>query len=293
MALTSVQTFYLPEDEATVVELLGKHAGRALIVAGGTFLHGLISRGLLTGIEALIDIQKLGLNTINPGSEGLEIGATTKLSQLKASGSTQQNPWLGAVQDATEYPPVQVMNSATVGGCVASSCPFFDLPVSFLALNSVVTARGPGGIRDIPLDEFFTGLFETALEPDEFVTGMRLPKADGNTVSAFMKMETNANDLAILNVAVCLTTGGDGSCRKARVFIGGGVGEAPVRSPSAERVLQGAPLSDEVFKQAGEAAQSDVDPISDHRASAAYRKAITRVLVERTLCRSRGRLKGK
>ncbi len=123
MALTSVQSFHSPEDNKSVIELLDKYEDSALIVAGGTFLHGLVSRGLLSGIEALINIQKLGLNKISVGSDKIDIGATTLLGQLKSCAEVQDQAWLGAIKDAMEYPPVQIMNSGTVGGSVSSSCP--------------------------------------------------------------------------------------------------------------------------------------------------------------------------
>ena len=103
---------------------LQRHEDSALIVAGGTFLHGLAARGLLTGIEALIDIQGLGLDNIAADPDNLVIGATTRLAQLEASEQIQQEAWLGAVKDAIYYPPVQIMNAATVGGfCRVSLSP--------------------------------------------------------------------------------------------------------------------------------------------------------------------------
>ena len=155
MALTSVESFHSPTDASAVVQLLQQHEDSALIVAGGTFLHGLASRGLLTGIEALIDIQGLGLDSIAADPGNVVIGATTRLAQLEASEQVQREAWLGAVKDAISYPPVHIMNAATVGGSIASACPLFDLPTSFLALNGVVLAHGPDGGRDIHLEAFF------------------------------------------------------------------------------------------------------------------------------------------
>ncbi len=290
MALTSVETFYSPEDAKTVIALLDKHEDSALIVAGGTFLHGLVSRGLLSGIEALINIQNLGLDKISVDADKFSIGATTVFAQLKACQAVQEQAWLGAVKDAVDYPPVQIMNSATVGGSIASSCPYFDLPVSFLALDGSVEAQGGNGERTIPLEAFFSGLFENALESNEFVTGIRLPVPQGAVSSAFIKMETNANDLAILNVAVSLALDEAGSCRQARIFLGGGVGEAPVRSPSAEKVLTGVIPDDAAIEKAGDAVLTDVEPLADHRASAEYRRAMSKVLLQRALRRAIARL---
>ena len=176
MALTSVETYHNPDNEAAVVQLLQQYEDSALIVAGGTFLHGLAARGLLSGVEALIDIQNLDLSYITANSDGVVIGATTRFAQLEEDGSVGQQPWLGAVKDAIGYPPVQIMNAATVGGSIAASCPFFDLPTSFLALDGAVRAHGPGGSRDIPMEAFFAGLFENCLAPDEFVTAITLPQ---------------------------------------------------------------------------------------------------------------------
>ena len=283
MALTSVETYLSPENEAAVVQLLQQYEDGALIVAGGTFLHGLAARGLLTGVEALIDIQHSGLDYVTANSDGIGIGAATRFVQLEQDESVRQQPWQGAVKDAISYPPVQIMNSATVGGSIAASCPFFDLPVSFLALGGAVRARGPGGSRDIPMEAFFTGLFENCLAPDEFVTAITLPQPAPNTSSAFIKLETNANDLAILNAAVALTLDGSNTCSVAKVFVGGGTGETPARAGSAEQALAGAVVDAETIDRAAQAAKSDVDPISDHRASAEYRAEMARVLVARAI----------
>lgn len=290
MSLNNLQEYYLPETNAAVVELLGKHPDGAMIISGGTFLHGLIARGLVTDVEALIDVSRLGLDYIKTESGRLKVGATTTFLQLHADADVQSNAAYGAIKDALTYPPPQVMNSATLGGCVAASCPFFDLPVSLLALDGQVTAQGKSSPRDIPLTEFFAGLFENALDEDEFVLEVSIPVPAEKSASAFIKLETNANDLAILNAAVLVTLDKKGKCSQARIYIGGGVGEAPVRAPSAEQVLEGRQLTDAECTEAGEAARADVDPLTDHRGTAAYRKYMAGVLVTRALTQTIERL---
>jgi carbon-monoxide dehydrogenase medium subunit len=292
MTLSTLQEYYLPTDGDAVIELLGKHPDGAVIVAGGTFIHGLIARGLVTDVEALIDVSRLGLNYVKAEQGRLKIGATTTFRQLAASAEIHDQPLFGAIRDAMRYPPPQVLNSATVGGCVSASCPFFDVPVSFLALDGLVSAQGKGGHRDIPLEEFFTGLFENALKPGEFTRELSMPIPTERSASAFAKLETNANDLAILNAAALVSLDGSGVCLQSRVFVGGGVGEAPARAASAEQALLGNALTAELCVAAGQAARSDVDPLADHRASAEYRKAMAGVLVERVLKRALLRLQG-
>ena len=290
MSLNKLQEYYLPEDGSAVVELLAMHQDGATIVAGGTFMHGLIARGLVTDVEVLIDISRLGLAWVKQENDRLRIGATTTFIQLEGNPDVCHNPVYGAIRDALDYPPPQIKNSATIGGCVSASCPFFDLPVSFLALGGSVHTRGQGENRDIPLTDFFTGLFENSLEQGEFVTELSIPVPTAKSASAFLKLETNANDLAILNVAALVSLDKSGKCTQARVFVGGGVGEVPVRAPSAEKALHGKTLTLELCATAGQAAKSDIEPLADHRASAEYRKAMTGVLVERVLKQTLSRL---
>lgn len=273
----------MPENGDEAVDLLERYGDGALILAGGTFIHGLEARGLLSGVEALIDLQKLDLGTVKRDSEGLRVGATTTCSALAQEGTVQSDPWLGAVNDALAHLVVQIRNAATVGGCVATACPFFDLPVAFLALDGAVDARGRGRTRPIGLPDLFVGLFENSLEQGEFLTELRLPQAPPRSASAFVKLASNANDLAIVNAGVRLTLDESGECTDARVVVGGSIGSTPVRSTSAERVLQGAKLNEDALREAGAAAAADIEPLSDHRASGTYRKAVAGVLVRRAL----------
>jgi len=283
--------FCLPVDGGEVVDLLEQYGDAALILAGGTFVRGLEARGLLSDVEALIDIQRLDLGVVEVDSGGLRVGAMATGAALQQVAAVRSDPRLGALGDALAYVTVQIRNVATVGGCVAAACPFFDLPVAFIALDGAVDARGRGGTRTIGLEEFFTGLFESSLLPGEFLVELRLPEAPSRSASAFLKLETNASDLAIVNAAVRVTLDGGGVCTDARVVLGG-VGSTPVRSPAAEGVLRGASLDEAVLREAGEAVAADIEPLSDHRASGAYRRAVAKVLVRRALERALARLNG-
>ena len=291
MSLTSVKEYFTPDGNDEVLELLKTYGDGALIVAGGSFVHGLDARNLLSGIEVLIDIQNLGLKQVTSDSAGLSIGAMVTFAELQQIKEIQNAAALGAVRDALNYPPVQIRNVATVGGNIAAACPYFDLPTAFMALGGVVSAQGPGGSREIGLEDFFAGLFENSLETSEFVTGLILPPLPARSSSAFLKLETNANDLAIINVAVRVTLDKSGLCQEARVIVGGGVGETPVRMVAAEALLQAEKLSDDLLQRAGEAVQSELQPMSDHRASAAYRSAVAKTLTERALQQAVARLK--
>jgi CO/xanthine dehydrogenase FAD-binding subunit len=290
VSLTSLKEYFAPNDEAELLALLETYHGSALIVAGGSFVHGLDARGLLLGVEALIDIRNLGLKHVTLDTEGLSIGAMVTFTELQQLEEVQTSAALGALRDALKYPPLQIRNVATVGGNIAAACPYFDLPTAFMSLDAVVKAHGPNGQRNLDLQEMMVGLFQNALEPNELVASLFLPRLPARSASAFMKLETNANDLAIVNVAVRISLDAAGSCQEARVAIGGGVAETAVRAMAAERLLQGKKITDALVQQAGAATQSELRPMSDHRASGAYRSAMAKTLTERALRQALSRL---
>lgn len=282
--------FCRPESGEELADLLERYDGGALILAGGTFVHGLDARGLLGDVKALIDIRGLGLDTVESGVDGLRIGATTTGAVLAHEPAVCTEPWLGSVADALAFVPTQIRNAATVGGAVATACALFDLPVALIALDGSVAAQGSGGTRVLELQDFFAGMFQNTLAHGEFVSEVRLPQPPPRTASAFGKLETNANDLAIVNAAVRITLDDAGSCTDARVVIGGGVGAIPVRAASAEQVLAGATPDETTLRRAADAAAAEIDPQSDHRASGAYRSKVAGVLVRRALERALARL---
>jgi len=290
VTLPELSDYFIPEKQSELIELLQRFGEDAMIVAGGTFVHGLESRGLLSEVKALIDIGRLGLNGITTDSSGLVLGATTTLAELKRADFVQNDPAFGAMQDALGYPPVQIRNVGTVGGCLAASAPLYDVPATLLALDGTAHAMGANGAREIALTDFFTGLFENALQPDEFITELRLPAQAAGTASAFLKLETNANDLAIINVAVRFTLDKAGLCQDSRIVIGGGIGESYVRAGSAEAKLNGKKAGDDVFKLASMAVATDIDPIADHRGSAEYRRHMAVVYTQRALGQALERL---
>ncbi|MFQ5635801.1 MAG: FAD binding domain-containing protein [Gammaproteobacteria bacterium] len=282
MSLPNISDYHVPDNAEDAIALLKQYGDSAMIVAGGTFVHGLEVRGVLGDIEALIDIGRLGLDGIEFGADGLRLGATAVFAQLEAHAAIGDDPAFGAIVDALACPPTQIRNTGTVAGCLAASAPLYDLPAALLALDGAAEVLGDSGRRTIPLCDFFTGLFENALQPHEIITSISLPKLPPGTVSAFLKLETNANDLAIINVAVRFTLDGD-ACRDCRIIVGGGVGETYVRAAGAEAALEGAPAGDAGFEAAAAAVTNDIDPVTDHRGSREYRRHIAGIYTRRAL----------
>lgn len=290
MAIPSLKEYVRPASVVDVSAAVGQYGDRGMIVAGATFLHGLEARGLLWGVEALIDIGGAGLSGATPLEGGLKLGATLNFATLERLPQLAATSAYGAILDAMAYPPLQIKNAATIGGCVAAACPFFDVPAVFMVLDAEVEVQASRSCRRCTLDELFDGLFVNTLEPDEFITGVIIPEPPERTVTAFTKLETNANDLAIVNAAVRLTLDERGTCREARVVMGGGVSDRFVRSAAAESVLTGNAPTSELFAAAGEAVVQDISPLADHRASAEYRTAMARLFLRRTLERAGQRI---
>ncbi len=290
MTLPHLSDYFIPEQQSELIELLQRFGENAMIVAGGTFVRGLEARGLLPEVKALIDIGRLGLNAIATDSSGVTLGATTTFAELKQADFVQNEPAFGAIKDALGYPPMQIRNVGTVGGCLAASAPLYDVPATLLVLDGTAHAVGANGEREIALTDFFTGLFENALQPDEFITELRLPAQAAGTASAFLKLETNANDLAIINVAVRFTLDEAGLCQDSRIVIGGGIGERYVRAASAESELNGTEPGDDLFTVASMAVATAIDPVTDHRGSEAYRRHMAVVYTRRALDHARERL---
>lgn len=290
MSLAAVKDYLQPGSVREAVELLSQYHDRAIVLGGGTFVHGLAARHVLPNVEAFIDLQRAGLTFVKPQPDGLAVGATTTFAGLSASEAVRTNPALGAVLDALHYPPPQIRNMATVGGCIASATPLFDLPIAVMALDGRVKAEGPQGPREIGLHTFYLDYFEHVLERTELLTEVLIPKLPSRSASAFLKLETNANDLALLNVAVRTTLNDGGICTDARVVVGGGIGKVPVRAVSCEDVLKGRKPTATLLRESGNVVALDIHPVTDHRTSSKYRTTVAKVFVRRAFERALARL---
>jgi len=179
---------------------------------------------------------------------------------------------------------VRIRHMATVGGALAHADPNQDPPVTLLALGARVEIRRAGGQRELPLEAFFRDYYETALEPGELITGVSVPLLPAATGASFVKfLPRSADDYATVAVAAVVTLEPDGErCREARIALGS-VAVTPLRARAAEAALAGERLDERVLRATGEAARREVDPLTDHRGSAAYKREMTAVMVGRAL----------
>jgi aerobic carbon-monoxide dehydrogenase medium subunit len=177
-----------------------------------------------------------------------------------------------------------VRNMATVGGGLAHADPNQDPPPTLIALGATVKATSPNGSRVIALDEFFTDYYETVLKPDEIITEVFVPKLPANTGAAYLKfLPRTADDYATVSAAAVLTLDKNKkTVSDVRIALGS-VGITPIRATAAEAVLRGQPVKPEAFAAAAEKAKEAVDPVSDFRGSAGYKKEMAGVFVRRAL----------
>ena len=282
--------YYAPGSLSEAVALLQEHGDDAKLLAGGQSLIPAM-RFRLAMPFVLIDLNGVdGLEYVREDNGTLAIGSMTREVMLEESSLVNGSYQLLA--DAAEViaDPV-VRNRATVGGNIAHADPANDHPAVMLAYNSEVIALGPSGTRTIPIDNFFTGLFENAMAHDEILTEIRIPRPGANSGGAYVKMERKVGDYAVSAVAVQLTMNGD-TCTAARIALTN-VSPTPMRAINAEQALVGQSLTDDVLEAAGQAAAAECQPSQDLRGSVAYKRDLTRVLTKRAIQKAAGRAKGE
>jgi carbon-monoxide dehydrogenase medium subunit len=254
------------------LDLAAEFGDEAKFLAGGHSLLPLMKLRLALP-EVVVDIGRLrDLSHITDAGERITVGALTRHHDLATSPLlARELPLLAHAAGQVGDP--QVRHRGTIGGSLAHSDPASDLPAVVLALDATMIARGPSGEREIPAAQFFGGLFETALEPDELLTEIRIPKPAAAGWS-FQKFTKRAIDWAIVGVAV------QGSS-VALV----NMGETPLRAAAVEGALAGGATP----REAGRRAAEGTSPVSDINASGAYREHLARVLVTRALDEAAGR----
>jgi aerobic carbon-monoxide dehydrogenase medium subunit len=229
----------------------------------------------------LIDVGRIaGLSYVRDEPDSIAIGALTRHKDVAASSVLQQHCAIVS-STAGQVGDPQVRHRGTIGGSLAHSDPASDLPSVMLAVGANLVARGPSGERVIPASEFFTGVFQTALAPDEMLVQVRVPKL-GSAGWSYTKLTRRAQDWA--TVAVAAVVQGNGSIERATVALTN-MGGTPLRAHATEQALgSGASIAD-----AAALAAEGTDPPADHAASSDFRRHLARVLTRRALEEARSR----
>jgi len=279
-----------PTTLSHAIALLQQHGTDAKILAGGQSLIPLMKLRMAAP-KHLIDLNRISeLAYIRESDGHLTIGALTRESQIDSSELIRQKYPLLADTAAVIGDPL-VRNMATVGGNLAHADPANDHGATMLALRAEVVATGPNGARTIALTDFFTGLFTTALNPDEILTEIRIPIPPPGSGGAYLKVERKVGDFAAAAVAVQLTLDGN-VCKGVGIGLTN-VGSTPIEASRAEQALEGQAPTDENIQKAAALAAEQAEPVDDLRGSADYKRSLIRVLTGRALRLAIARAKGE
>ena len=269
--------YEVAESVDNAVELLGQHGEDAKLLAGG---HSLlpIMKLRLAAPSVLIDLGRVEeLRYVRDEGDTIAVGAMTRHCDLERNSVLREQCGLLAFTAGLVGDP-QVRHRGTIGGSIAHGDPASDLPSTLLALDAELTARGAGGERTIPAGEFFQDYLQTALEPGEVLTEIRVPKLGGAGWS-YQKFNHRAQDWATVGVAAVVEKS-DGSIGSARVALTN-MGATPLRASAVEGALSGTTLDG--IAEAAASADEGTNPASDIAASAEYRRHLARVLTRRAV----------
>ncbi|MGH9472769.1 MAG: FAD binding domain-containing protein [Terriglobales bacterium] len=261
----------------------------ARAIAGGQSLVPLMKLRLASP-SLLVDLGSIpGLNVIRAANGSICLGPMARHAEIARSELAGRIPLLRDC--AAGIADVQVRNMGTIGGSVAEADPSGDWPTALLALNTEVRCSSPAGDRAMPLAEFITDAFTTALAPGELVSELIVRAPGGGHGSAYTAFKRTAPVYATVNTAVALQVDPAGRCQEARIVLGC-IALRPLRARGAEAILTGQALSESTVAAAATAAADAAEPPADTRGSTEYKRLLIRALVLRSLraawARSRG-----
>jgi carbon-monoxide dehydrogenase medium subunit len=262
---------------SNALELLHAHGDRAKVLSGGQSLMPAMNLRLISP-ELIVDIGELTeLRGIAVTGHGVRIGALTRHVDLaRSSEIAAYAPLLVEAIAHVAHPAIR--NRGTLGGSLAHADPASELPACMLALNATIIVRGQAGERRIAAQDFFTGIYETALSPEELLVAVELPAKPKNAAHFFHEFARRHGDYAILGLAAQAIVEGDGLADLRLAFFA--VGDRPVLAKTAGKLV-GVALTPAVVAGACGALSEELDPHDDQQASASMRRHLAKVLLVR------------
>lgn len=272
--------YFAPRSLPEAIELLSAHRDDVKVLSGGQSLLPLMKMRL-SKPGYIVDIGKIpGLDTIVEEDDSLIIGALVTHDQMEHSEVLQRRcPLLS--QTAATIADVQIRNRGTIGGSIAHADPAGDMPAAVIALDAQIKVVGPNGERWIKSDDFFLGLLMSVLEPDEIVSGVRVPVTDKDK-TAYLKAAPRSSGFAVVGVAVRIGLDSSGTCTHAALGITG-ITDRAYRPKRSEEILTGQKLDSEIVGDAAVESTRNVDVIEDINGSSEYRTHLTHVYVRRAI----------
>jgi carbon-monoxide dehydrogenase medium subunit len=270
-----------PVSVSEALEFLERYGDEARVIAGGTALIIWMRQRLLMPkvVISLAKIPDFGAISFDD-REGLRIGAGASHRDIELSPIVKQHyPLLHETFRKVAQP--RIRNMGTIGGNLAGGDPLTDPGASLIALDARLVLASGGSERTLPLEEFFFDYYQTALEPGELLTEVRVPPQARRGWSHIKFTPRSVEDFATVGVALTLS-GRNGSCDDIRLALNS-VASTIVRARQAEAALRGREITEGLLTEMGEIAATEVDPIDDNRGSSEYKRDLVKVLVRRAV----------
>ena len=270
---------------ANALELLGAHGDRAKVLSGGQSLMPamnlrLISPELIVDIGELVELRGIAVN-----GNVLSIGSLTRHVDLQRSPDVAAHaPLLTEAVAHVAHPAIR--NRGTLGGSLAHADPASELPACMVAMDATIIVRGPSGERRIAAVDFFKGIYETGLSPDELLISVELPVRRKGSAHFFHEFARRHGDYAIAGLAAQAIMDGGLFVDLRLAFFA--VGDRPVLAGAASGLI-GVPITPAVLLDAAAALGGELDPQEDQQASASMRRHLAKVLMRRCVAALLGR----
>jgi len=276
-------------DEAT--GLLARFGDDAKVLSGGMSLLPMMKLRM-AAIGHLVDIGRIpGLDYVKEEGGFLKIGANTRQATLERSELIRAKyPILADAVSLIADPLVR--NRGTVGGNIANGDPANDQPAIAIALGATLVLRGPKGERSVAANQFYKGLYETALANNEILTEIRIPVPPARSGGAYMKLKRKTGDFAVAAAAVQLTLDAKGAVERAGIALTN-AGPTPLEASEAAKFVVGKTLNASLIAEAAKLAAAKSTPSADRRGSIEYKQDMARVMTARALQLALARAGGK
>ena len=272
-----------PQTVDQAISLLAGAGGDPRVLAGGTDLLVQLRAGVIDP-ELIVDIKQIDeAMAISTEAGGFRVGAAVSGARLKEH-DTLSASWPGVVEAADLIGSTQIQGRASMGGNLCNASPAADTVPALIAAGATCALAGPGGRREVPVEEICTGPGQTILTDGEFVVSILLPARGSRSGDAYLRFIPRTEmDIAVVGVGVSLSLDRDGQCSAARVAVGA-VAPTALLVPAAAEALVGGTIDDAAIDAMAAAVRAVCRPIDDKRGTVAYRIEVAGVLAERA-CR--------
>lgn len=268
-----------PKTIEEAAKYLAKYGTKTRVMAGGTDLLVKMKMGEVHP-EVLINISRIPALRYLIDEKGFRLGALTTFRDLEESRAIKEK-YTALFEAARSVSSVQIKTMGTVGGNLCHASPAADSAPPLIVLGGKVKLIEDGSERTLPVEEFFVGPGETALSPKELLVEIQIPEPKGRMGSAFFKMGRVAADLSKVSVAVALVRDGD-ICTDCRIALGA-VAKTPLRTKKGEEILKGKKVTEALIDKTGEQVSLEIQPITDPRSTAWYRKEVAKVMTRNAI----------